>query len=37
MTEGVEALGAVHPDDQHLPMTFGFDNGHVFFSSRLAR
>jgi hypothetical protein len=32
MTERVEALGAVHPDDQDLPVTLGFDDGHLCLS-----
>jgi hypothetical protein len=32
VTEGIETLGPVHADHEHLPVTFSFDDGHVFFS-----
>ena len=27
--ERIQPLGPVHADDEHLPVTFGFDDGHV--------
>jgi len=33
VTERVEALGAVHADDQDLAVTLGFNDGHGLVSS----
>ena len=30
MTEGIQPLGSVHADHEHLSVTFGLDDGHVF-------
>ena len=35
--ERVQSLGAVHPHYQDVPVTLGFDDGHVFLSQTCAR
>jgi hypothetical protein len=37
LTERVQALGAVHPHHQDLPVALGLDDGHVFLSKACAR